>query len=138
METFDDAMRSILEVMELGSMTVEEVQDLIHAGVAANIMHSLSCAKDHATGDCDYYTTNTISKDRKAWRLKAIEKAKELDLSVKDFGLQLQMISSMLSKHNNVDYAVLQFVLSQIALRAPKRLASQPDLFDGASSESGS
>ncbi len=130
MSDFDEAIKSILEVMELGSMSVEDVQEMVSAGVAANIMHSLSCDKDHGSGECDYYKTIGISNARAYWRSQAIEKAKSLGFTVQEFGSHLQYVSAMLSRSPGVDYRVLQYVLIQIAHRAPKRLSSQQGPFD--------
>lgn len=130
MSDFDEVMRSILEVMDLGGMSVDHVQEMVSAGVAANIMHSLSCDKDHGSGECDYYKTSGISDARTYWRNKAIEKAKSLGFTVQEFGSHLQYVSAMLSRSPGVDYRVLQYVLIQIAHRAPRRLSSQQDPFD--------
>ena len=140
MSDFDEAMKSILEVMDLGDLSVDQVQELVSAGVAANIMHSLACNKDHGSGECDYYKTHGSSNARAYWRNQAIEKAKSLGFTVQEFGSHLQYVSAMLSRSPAVDYTVLQYVLTQIALRAPKRLASQQDSSDAtdAAEESGS
>ncbi len=127
MQDFDEAMKTILEVLDLGELSVADVEEKVQAGVAANILHSLSCAEKHEVGGCDYYSQIGISNARAYWRNKAIEEAKALGFSVKDFGAHLQYVANMLSRHPQVDYSILQYVLTQVSARAPKRLAVLPD-----------
>lgn len=106
-------------------LSIEEIENELHAHSAAAMLHLLQCQKDHHT-DCDFYTQKG-SDARKEWLQKAKEKAESFGLSAKDFCFKLTSAMDVIRRTPQDILPLLVFAANTILDRAPQRLAVQKD-----------
>lgn len=122
-----DALLQLLG--DLNNMSMEELEEELHANSAAAMLHLLQCAKDHHT-ECDFYAQKG-SVAKKEWAQKAKEKAESFGLSSKDFCLKLTSAMDVIRRTPQDILPLLVFAANTILERAPQRLAVQ----EGSSAE---